>query len=515
MFNPQKDQLFLLVKSLTKAEKRNFKLYVNRFQSGNNTKFLQLFEVLDRLSNYREEQVLRRMEGVEKRHLPNLKRHLYKQILVSLRLINKENNIDIQIREQLDFARILYGKGLYMQSLKILDRIGKLSYENHQDLLHLEILEFQKLIEARHITRSRSVKYKMENLLGESSRRSRIAHTTSKLSNLNIKIQGWYIQFGHINSEKESIIFKEYFQASIDGGDYSTLNPDLTFFEKINLYQAYLWYNYVLLDFEKCLFHASRWVELFQVETQMGEKDPDLLIRGLYYQLTFAFFERDTWIFDQAIIQLEAFLEKIGENLNTNSRVISFVYLNLSRLNYLFMTKAYDHAPELIREIEEKLLLYEPNMDVQRILLFYYKFACMYFCLGDYLKTLEYLNEIIHHKSDLLQDDLHVNSRLLQLMCHFELREYDFMSNYLIPSTSRSLGKSKAQSTIPKATLAFLKSIAKTPENEQIAAFEQFQQKLKKLLPNPIERKAALYLDVPLWVERRLQTNQPSESKYL
>ena len=97
------------------------------------------------------------MPDVKKRHLSNLKRHLYKQILISLRLIYIQKNIDIQIREQLDFARILYGKGLYMQSLKLLERIKRTALEHHQDVLHLEILEFQKMIEARHITRSRMV----------------------------------------------------------------------------------------------------------------------------------------------------------------------------------------------------------------------------------------------------------------------------------------------------------------------------------------------------------------------
>ena len=155
MLNTQKDQLFLLIKSLTKAEKRNFKLYANRIQGGNQLKFIQLFDAMDRLVEYDEEQLLKRIEDTEKKQLPNLKRHLYKQLLISLRLIHIEKNIDIEIREQIDFARILYGKGMYMQSLKILDRISKIAYDHHQDLLHLEILEFQKFIEARHITRSR------------------------------------------------------------------------------------------------------------------------------------------------------------------------------------------------------------------------------------------------------------------------------------------------------------------------------------------------------------------------
>ena len=259
MFNGQKDQLYLLVKSLTKSEKRNFKLYANRIQGSNPLKFIQLFDVIDKASDYSDEVILKKIQTVEKKQLANLKRHLYKQILISLRLVHIEKNIDIEIREQIDFARILYGKGMYMQSLKILDRISKIAYDNHQDLLHLEILEFQKFIEARHITRSRKVKNKMESLLQESFRRSKIAHITSKLSNLNIQIQGWYIQFGHIHSEKEASVFKEYFNANLADG---ILEYKLTFFENINLYQTFQemssYFNQILVSIDSLIF-AKLW----------------------------------------------------------------------------------------------------------------------------------------------------------------------------------------------------------------------------------------------------------------
>ena len=42
------DPLFQLVKSLTKSEKRNFKLVVNKTKSAENSKFLQLFNFLDK-----------------------------------------------------------------------------------------------------------------------------------------------------------------------------------------------------------------------------------------------------------------------------------------------------------------------------------------------------------------------------------------------------------------------------------------------------------------------------------
>ena len=58
MINDQKDNLFQLIKSLTKSEKRQFKLYVGRMGSNNDSKFLNLFNLLDKSSKYSEKLIL-------------------------------------------------------------------------------------------------------------------------------------------------------------------------------------------------------------------------------------------------------------------------------------------------------------------------------------------------------------------------------------------------------------------------------------------------------------------------
>ena len=121
MTSEQKDNLFVLVKSLTKSEKRQFRLYVGRMGSNEDSKFLNLFQLLDKINRYDEKVILKR-GIVTKQQLSNLKAHLYKQILISLRMNPAHKNIRIQIREQLDFATILYQKGLYKQSLKVLEK---------------------------------------------------------------------------------------------------------------------------------------------------------------------------------------------------------------------------------------------------------------------------------------------------------------------------------------------------------------------------------------------------------
>ena len=120
----QKDFLFTLIKSLSKSEKRQFKLYVNRLGINADAKFLLLFGAMDKMVQYNEEEILEQ-KITTKQQISNLKAHLYRQILISLRMNPINQNNRILIREQLDFATILYNKGLYKQSLKLLDKTNK------------------------------------------------------------------------------------------------------------------------------------------------------------------------------------------------------------------------------------------------------------------------------------------------------------------------------------------------------------------------------------------------------
>ncbi|MCY7292727.1 MAG: hypothetical protein LH615_11170, partial [Ferruginibacter sp.] len=117
MPNRSNNALFLLIKSLKKSEKRNFKLFANRNSETDNLKTVKLFDALDKMEEYDEYQLLKKNPSITKLQLSNISANLYKQILDSLRLLKDVDNIDLQLHEQMDHARILYNRGLYMQSL--------------------------------------------------------------------------------------------------------------------------------------------------------------------------------------------------------------------------------------------------------------------------------------------------------------------------------------------------------------------------------------------------------------
>ncbi|PHN01425.1 hypothetical protein [Flavilitoribacter nigricans] len=503
MSNAQKDQLFLLINSLSKAEKRNFRLYATRNQSGKDAKFVQLFDALDKLDDFDEQAVLKKLPAVKKQHLPNLKRHLYRQILTSLRLIHIQKNIDIQIREQIDFARILYGKGMYMQSLRILDRIKQIAIEHHQDLLHLEILEFQKLIEARHVTRSRAVEHKMDVLLGESETRCTVTYYSNLLSNLNIKIHGWYIDRGHARSAAEKDEIKAFLDQHYPEHLHVTTRKE-TFFERVNLNQIYLWFHYINQDFLRAEEQAKQWVNQFFRNTQMQEKDPDLYMRGLYYLLVFLFINQDKKEHAYYLDQFVEYVEDADSYLNTNSRMVASFYLNLSRINHLLLNGNYKGADKLIPGIEEEIDLYQHHADRYRVLLFYYKFAWIKFALGEFDKAQDYLNEIVLVKNDVLREELYYFARVLQLLCFYENNDYDVMA-YNLTSLRRSMGRSHHTDKLLQTTTSFLKKICETPESESLELFQQLGQELDKQKHKPDNQKSLIYLNTPLWVKSRIK----------
>lgn len=498
MLKTQKDQLFILIKSLTKAEKRNFRLYVTRFQSGGDTKFLQLFDALDRMGEYDEKAVIKKIVSIEKKQLANLKRHLYKQILTSLRLIHIQKNIDIQIREQVDFARILYGKGMYMQSLKILDRIKQIAVDHHQDVLHLEILEFQKMIEVRHVTHSRQVENKMERLLMESLQRSQITHDINLLSALHIQIHGYYIQHGHTQNKADQEALLDYFNTHMpDGLD----KRQLTFFEKTNLYQSWMWYHYINLNLDKGRESAGQWVNLFMENPHMREKDPDLYIRSLYYLMIFHFLSAKKEDFHYYLQKMEDFASTHQEDFNDNSSMLVCVYSNLSYLNYYLLNHKFEEGVAQIESIQNQLLQYNQYIDEYRILLFDYKFAYLHFGIGQFEEALDYLNKIVLIKNPQLPKDLQIYASLLQLICLYETKQYDLMS-YFISPLSRTIHKYRGRNKTQSLLLDLLKKIVAIPPSEASSVFTAFKHKeLQTILNSAFEQKAIRYLRPDVWIK--------------
>src|SRR5690606_15792707 len=125
----------------------------------------------------------------------------------------------------------------------------------------------------RHITRS--IENRAEHLSQESRQCIQQLNSLSRLSNLALNLYGMYLKMGHVRNEKESLMLRSYFEHNLPETDLRKM----TFYEKVNLYQAYSWYSYILQDFLMFYRYTQKWVDLFREYPLQKKTDPALYLK--------------------------------------------------------------------------------------------------------------------------------------------------------------------------------------------------------------------------------------------
>ncbi|MGJ8658612.1 hypothetical protein [Cellulophaga fucicola] len=500
MTTPHKDALFVLVKSLSKSEKRQFKLYVGRLGVNTDAKFLALFNLLDKTKSYSEKAILE-SAIVKKAQLSNLKAHLYKQILVSLRLNPVNQNIRVQIREQLDFATILYHKGLYKQSLKLLDKVKGIAIENEEKNIAYEIVELEKIIETQYITRS--IPDRANELAIQAKELSAQNVMTSKLSNLSLQLYGMMLKVGYVRSDEDLKKVKTYFNDHLPIYDIE----DLGFREKLWLYKAYLWYSFLIQDFLSCYKYANKWVDLFYENKDMIYLNPVFFLKGSNYLLESLFYVKYSSQFKATLIKMEAMIESKSFPKNDNISSLAFLYLNSNKLNQHFLEGTFEKGLYLVRIVEYGINKHKDRIDEHHIMLLYYKCACLYFGVGDNKMCIQYLKKIINNKNLKMREDLMCFSRVLSLVAHYEAG-MDYHLEVQLKSTYKFLIKMNDMHAVQKEMIKFLRNLRDIYPTDLPNAFKKLHTELKKYENHPYEKRAFLYLDIISWLESHLY-NKP------
>ncbi|TAH00971.1 MAG: hypothetical protein EAZ16_12495 [Sphingobacteriales bacterium] len=496
MPNRSNDALFQLIKSLEKSEKRNFKLFVKRNSATEDLKVVQLFDALDKMNDYDDEQLLRKNKSLKKQQLSNLKAALYRQILASLRALKNENNIDLQLHEQMDYARILYNKGLYLQSLKVIDRLKDLALHHNQLTYLQQVLFFEKKIESMFITRS--MQNRADALTFESNKVNGQLGLINQLSNLSLRMYSWYIQNGHARNNKDLLEIKSFFEAQLPKEVYKLES----FYEKLYYYQSYCWYAFIRQHYLHYYRYALKWVTLFEENPDMLTVETATYIKGMHNLMSAHFSTLDPKRLSAAIRNFEKFTTDKLVAQNDINRILAYQYLYTARINLYFLQGTFTKGLRLVPFLEKMLKEYDIYLDTHRVLVFYYKIACLYFGSGDNEKAIDYLDRIINKKGN-LRTDLQCYSRLLHLIAHYELGNFDLLE-YLSKSVYRYMAKMENLSKVEDEIFTFLRRSFLVGAHALKPEFEKLVTNLRKYEGNALESRAFVYLDIISWLESKI-----------
>ncbi|UOU97584.1 hypothetical protein MUU74_13900 [Chryseobacterium daecheongense] len=492
----QKDFLFVLIKSLTTSEKRQFKLYVNRLGINADAKFLLLFSEMDKMKEY-EENIIIDKKISTKQQLSNLKAHLYKQILVSLRMNPIHQNYRIQLREQLDFANILYQKGLYKQALKILDKTKQTALELDEKSIASEIINLEKVIESQFITRS--IEGRADELIEQSREISKQNHYATELSNLSLKLYSEMLTHGYVKNDIDREEVMKIFDAQI-----KNIKPEkLNFTEKLWYFKAHVWKNQLLQEYKYTLKYAYQWVDLFYKNPDMIISHPVWYIKGNTYLLKILFLYGNIDILEDSFEKFNQTVNSSSFAQNENAQSLVFLTYYNTLMNIHFVKGEFFSGTKIIPEIELKMERFKDKIDEHHFMILYLKMAAMFFGSKKFHESIEYSMKVIESKGN-VQEDLLFHTRILILMAEYESgidEDYDDF----IKATLKFTKKMKKPDEFHFESIKFFKKLNDLTPDKQQELFKEFDKKLEFFSENEYYRRSLLYIDIHGWVKSKIR----------
>lgn len=472
---------------------------------------MQLFDVLSKQESYDEKALLKKLKHIKKEQLANLKSHLYKQLLASLRRYHKQHQHVVQIREMLDYADVLYSKGLHHQSLHLLQKAKQKCISRKETILQLEINHFERLIESRYITRS--LRPRAKALVNESKVLTSALQKSDAYSNYALALYSRFIRKGHIKNETEFLRFKRYFKQQLP----VYKDKELDFSGKIYRYQCFVWYAYIVQDFLLCYKYALHWVKLFDENPEMKNYSPELYLKGLHNLLAAIYYLGRVDRFRAVFKVMEDFCSQDLGDFMENLKLYSFIYLENNRINLFFMEGKFKEGALLIPNIQQQLEDNAFRLDTHRQMVLYYKFACLHIGSAQPKEAIRHLRPIIENQHKALREDIQCFARILNLVAHYELGNDDLLE-YQIKSVYRYLLKMDELGTVQKEIISFLKKAITLHKNELKKALIDLRLKLLSYEQHPYEKRPFLYLDIISWLESHVEGTDVQEvirRKYL
>lgn len=488
------DDLFQLIKSLDQSEKRYFKVFATMHIKGSDeNKYVMLFDAIDKQTEYNEDEIRKHFK--KEKFLNQLhvaKNYLYNNILKSLRLFHAEKSKLNELMDILRDVQILYDKSLFKQCRKLLDKAKKIAYTYEKHSHILAVLDWEK-------TLARTSAYANSNEKDLLEFYDEINDNLEKLGNINeywkLTMKSFLLRKkqGEIRDKNELKKFNEIINHPLlKAEDKATSFQAKNFF--FNIKGLYYFTN---KDYENLLIHCKKLVDLLEANPLLMKDDN--YIASLYNLL----------LVEIELKQYEDALNTIKKlrNIETNSPVMEariFVTSYDTELNLYLRTGEFEKGIPLVKEIEEGLKKLKEKINKESEVLFSFNISYLYFSLGDYNNSLKWTNEIINDKELTIREDIQCFARILNLLVHYELGNYDLIE-YIMKSTRRYLSNKNKLNKFELITLNYIRKLINANiDDDKMFIFNEWKKELNAISDDILEIKAYEYFDFMSWLESKL-----------
>ncbi len=492
------DHLFELIKSLSRSEKRYFKLYISRHKATDKNNYGLLFDFLEKKETYNEQEVFKQFK--KEAFLNNFsitKRRLYDQILSALDAFHTVNSVDAQLYKMMHGADILYKKSLYPHASRLLNSACKLAKKNERYSILSEIEDKQRqLLETRHYSsiskgELEEMQLKSNQLLEQVTLQSKLWFAKSYL----------FIDLNKKGQEQEQL--KQH---------HSYIN-EITRNCELSVSNTYLFnhieaaYYFAVNDYENSWKHLESNIILLENNTFLLEEFPNYYIGTLTNAIYVNEKLGNTAKADTLLKNLKEVTGLLRIGLSEDLLLKLFLNTSSIELSILTSRGEFEQALHSLPYIENGLKLYEAKIPQQRQLFYFFQFAGVHIALEEYAEALKWINRILNTPNMDSNEDIIAYTHILNLLVHLELKNNQLLP-YTLKSTHRFLKTRNRLHSFEQLILQFISNFSNYREIDKQEAWEKLYSKLISLRDTKDYQSFSSYFDFETWAESKM-TGRP------
>lgn len=498
MSNKASDNLHRLIKSMSKPEKRYFKVFSSRHVIGDQNNYQILFDAIDKQSVYDEDKLLKKFSNEAfVNRFSIAKSRLYNSILKSLDAFHSNSSVEAQLKRSIHCAEILYNKSLYGQSLKLLRSAKKTAAKHQMITTLLEISAWEKRIvekdnyEDTSDDEIRSMREDDKLLIEQLDMRSRLWTLKSLI------FQNMYTK-GKSRSDDELSRFK----ATLDELPKKAV-------ENMNTENAYLYhhiysaYYFGAGQYNSSYEHLKKNVALIESNPQIFQEEPNVYLSVLTNAIVLA---SRVGKEDEVKSYLESLKNppkglSLRETEDIDLRL--FILSKSTELTLHLQNGNYNDGIELIPSIEEGLLKYDSKLSSVRKAFFYFNIAILFFRKKRYNESLKWINQLLNNINIDSTQDIHCMAQLFNMVIHLELGNKSLLP-YTLRSTQRYLQTRNKVYAFEAIFLDFINELLKKRQKRSSRSlYADLVKKLDPLQDDNYERHAFEFFDFLGWAKSR------------
>lgn len=483
--------LFFLIQSLSKAEKKAFKLWATRSNAKESNNYVRLFDYITAQEEYDESALKQAFAGAP--FIANFsvaKAYLYQSILASLRSSRKASSVEMALRRALDEIEILDARGLPEQARKVLRRALQLAQDQELLPYQAELRRWQ-----RRLTDLVRLRGQSEPLIALESAELEALHllrTEAELHSLLVRIRNIFLS--RIDVRKSSVA--QELHALMANPLLKASPAQLPFFGQLFYHYIHAIFHRLQGRHEAALQHNRKAVHLWNGHPKVTRNHPKQYLNALTTYL-------DACL---RLFHFEEFLQALPDLLgisSTNPRIQARAFYLGQHLELRFAnnTAQFDRGMAQRQPIEAGLEKYRPYLNKNIEVTLRYNLLVTHFLAGEHPASIQIAQALLGRADPSMRQDIYDAARLMELVGHYERGNWDVLES-LLRSFERRLRTRPREHPYEKLILRGLRKLIDTPLGKELAVFESLKISVEAM---PEAAHIAGRTELLLWVEGKIR----------